>query len=403
MMYFSGVLGVEVTDAAEKVAGKLKDILIKPQEGNYDPLQFLVIARNHSGLFYVPYNQTENISKAGLLLRNTWEKTDKFVDRPADGLSLVDDVLDQQIVDVAGARVVRANDLRFAPIENRMCVVGIDVSVRGLLRRLGLLWLDIFHWSKTNLIDWRDAQPVKGTLKVSALAENFHRLHPADLADIIEDLHLKRGSKIVSYLDARDAAKVLEEMDEENQKKFLHSFDPTRIRQILENMSTDEVADLIKAFPKRDAGVYLSLLSEERRKAIKKLLAHKDDTAGGLMTTDYVTVDLDWTVARTLDEIKKQSARLRSILYVYSVNAEGIFRGAISLRRLLLARPEQKLRELLKKHKRLPTLKSSDDIDEVCDIMTRYNLYSAAVLDSNRKMLGIVTIDDVMRVMNPRA
>jgi len=403
MMYFSGILKSDVTDASEKVVGRLKDILIKSQDGEYAPLEFLVIAGKGGGLFYIPYGETEHISKSGVVLRRVWDKLERVTERPTGCLSLVDDIYDQQIMDINGARVVRANDLRFAVVDDKMRVVGIDVSVRGLFRRLGLLWLDVFHLLKTNLIDWRDASPVRGTLKIGALASNFHRLHPADMADIIEDLHLKRGSKLVGYLDPRSAAKVLEEMDEETQKKFLKSFDPGRIRQILDNMSTDEVVDLIQSFSKSDAAVYLSFLGDERHQAVKKLLAHDDDTAGGLMTVDYIPVSLDLTVAQAMEEVRKFSARFRSILYIYGINTEGVFRGAISLRRLLLAKPEQKLREVIKKQKRLPTLSPDDNLNYICDMMTRYNLFSVAVLDKDHKMLGVVTIDDVMRTMRPRA
>ena len=402
MVYFYEILNKKVKDGADIKCGKLIDFLVKLQSGEYAPVKYLVV-KNGKKVLYIPYEQVEAVSPSGVVLKSIWKKVSFSEERPRDLFSLESDILDQQIVDVDGARVVRVNDLRLGNLHSEMKVLAIDVSFKGILRGLGVEWLDFLNVFKVRLLDWRDTQTVKGILKVGGLSENLKKLHPADLANIIEDLHLKKGAELVEDLEVTEAAKVLEEMDEDFQELFLKNLDPEKAKAIIENMSIDEVVDLVQSIPKKDAKQFLAYLQASKQKEVENLLKHEDDTAGGLMTTDYVKVGLDWTVQRVMEEVRKCSPQMRSLLYVYAVSSSGNFRGAISLRRLLTAKLEQKVKELIKSSTRVAYLNSDDDLSTVSDVMTRYNLLSAAVLDKNRKILGVVTIDDVMRAIRPRA
>lgn len=404
MPYFSHLLNSSVRDSADTIVGRLEDITITPEVGAYTPLDFLLIkTKKNKKHAYIPYAHVENLGSATISLKNIFAniKTQTTVPKPA--VHLKRDILDQQIVDMAGARVVRVNDLRLGNFEGRMCVLGIDISSKGLLRRLGLEGLDIFDVLKVNLIDWRQSQPVKGFLRLNIVSKDLNKLHPADLARIIEDLSVKQGSRLVTALDTKRAAQVFEEIKPEVQKILVKYLGSEQVSEILTQMSPDEMVDLVKGLAKDEANLVLQHLKNSAAEQVGKLMQYPSDTAGGLMSLDYLSARPGWTVAETIAEIKRASPAMRSILYIYVTDEDHTFHGAISLRTLLIADPGKKLRELIKQHSPSSTLKPYQPVKEIINTMTKYNLYMAAVLDRSRKLIGVVAIDDVMNHLLPNA
>jgi sporulation protein YlmC with PRC-barrel domain len=329
MPYLSQILGSKIEDSADTFVGKLADIVVQPISGAYAPLLFLAVRQLGSKqLRFIPYSHVENMSRSQIDLKSLIAKIAP-VQPKDDWVYLSRDVLDQQIVDVAGARVVRVNDLRIGLFEGQMSVQGIDISFKGLLRRLGFAWLDWRDWFKVNLIDWRKTQLVKGAVKLSTVSSDLIRLHPADLANIIEDLSIKQGSTLVESLDEATAAKVMEEIDPSLQKALVQRLHREEAVRIISQMPVDEVVDLLKVLPKDEADVFLSQLKNVKLKKIENLIDYEDDTAGGLMTTEFVSVGLDATAERALDEVRRMSPRLRSILYVYVVEPDDFDRTAV--------------------------------------------------------------------------
>ncbi len=405
MPYLSELLNHKVKDSADEVVGRLKDILISSKASEYQPLEFLVIESKETGdNILIPYSFVGNFSRRFIFLKTPIKKISTTSEITDSGwVYLKRDVMDEQIVDVAGARLVRVNDLRLNIFKEKMSVVGIDVSTKGLLRRMGLEWIDFGNWLKVNLIDWRHTQPVRGILKLDTAAKNLNRLHPADLANVIEDLNVKAGSQLVINLDAKSAAKVLEEVDPHLQKVLVKYLGPEKMSSILGQMSTDEIVDLLKTMPKEEARIFLSYLQNQKAKKIEKLIKYEDDTAGGLMTSEYIRVRPEWVVKEAVAEVKKLSPTLRSVLYVYVLDDEDKFLGAISLRWLLVSDADKKIKELLKTFPSSSILRVGQDIEDVIKVMTKYDLYTAVVLDDEKRMLGMVTIDDVMRHLVPQA
>lgn len=402
MSYFSQLLKTPVTDSADSVAGKLKDILISAEVGAYNPLRFLVIRAKDGTEAFVPYEYVASISRSEIALGSQWAKIPRT--KPEGNyIFLKRDVLDQQIVDVEGARVVRVNDLKIGLFENKMCVLGIDVSFKGIFRRLGIAALDWFDLFKVNLIDWRKAQLVKGALKLNIISKDLTRLHPADLANIVESLTVKHGSRLVRSLAASDAAHVLEELDPETQKTLVNYLGPDRAAKIMQEMSIDETVDLLQMMPRDQARKFLAALQGNKLQRVKNLIQYDKNTAGGLMTTDFVAARPDWTVAQAIGEVRRLSPTLRSIIHVYITDHDGYFKGSVSLRGLLVANSEQPLKDLMKRFPKRSTLRLDQSIKEVVRVMTKYDLYTAAVTDRENKLAGVVTIDDVMRHLVPRA
>jgi len=405
MPYLSELLDHKVKDSADVVIGRLRDILISPKAAEYQPLEYLVVETKKDGEnILIPYSFIGSFSLRAVVLKAPINKITVVPETDDNNwVYLKRDVMDEQIVDVAGARLVRVNDLRLNIFKDKMSVVGIDVSTKGLLRRMGLEWLDFGDWLKVNLIDWRHTQPVRGILKLDTVARNLNKLHPADLANVIEDLNVKAGSQLVVNLDAKSAAKVLEEVDPHLQKVLVKYLGPEKMSSILGQMSTDEIVDLLKTMPKDEAKIFLSYLQNQKAKKIEKLIKYEDDTAGGLMTAEYIRVSPDWTVGETIAEIKKVSSSLRSIIYVYVLGSDEKFLGAVSLRWLLISDPKKPIKDLVKTFPLSSVLRVDQDVEDVMKVMTKYDLYTAAVLDKEQRMLGVVTIDDVMRHLVPQA
>jgi len=296
------------------------------------------------------------------------------------------------------------NDLRLGNFEGEMSVLGIDVSFKGLLRRLGLGWFDFLNFMKVNLIDWREAQPVHGSLKLDTISKNLNKLHPADLANILEDLSVRHGSKLVKSLDAKSAASVLEEIDPHLQKILVKHLGPDKSADILQHMSVDEIVDLMKMMPKEEARTFLAQLKNTKLKKIQNLIIYPNDTAGGLMIVEFVSVRPNWRVSKAIKEVRKMSETMRSIIYVYVTSDDGYFYGAVSMRWLLLSPKKKMVKDLLKrKFSSTSVLHPDQDIEEVIEVMTKYNLYTAAVVDKGNKLIGVVSIDDVMRHLFPDA
>ncbi len=404
MPYLSRLLNSQVNDSADAVIGRLEDVLIKVKPGEYSVLEYVIIKRRHQKKrIIIPYDAVENFSSEEVSLRTLFSKINFLESEPDGYIRLNRDVMDQQIVDVAGARVVRVNDLRIGDFEGKMCVLGIDVSFRGLLRRLGVSWLDVFNLFKVNMIDWRKAQPVEGVLKLDSVSKDLTRLHPADIANIIEDLSVKQGSNLVLSLDKNMAARVFEEIDPEIQKLLISQLSPEHAARISERMSIDELVDLIQSLPTHQSKQLLDFVEQDRMKKVNKLLSYEDDTAGGLMNVDYLAGTPDDTVSTTIDKIRKLSDNFRSANYVYVIDDKGKYKGVVSFRRLLVADADEILKDVMKKNVHLPVLHPDQSIKSVAHLMTKYDLNSAAVVDKDNKFLGVVTVDDVMRVLMPNA
>jgi len=243
----------------------------------------------------------------------------------------------------------------------------------------------------------------KKGLELNTVVEDLKHLHPADLANIVEDLDVKFGSSLLASLDSSEAAKVLEEVDPKLQTVLVKYLGPERAGKIIAQMGSDEFVDLVKTLSGEEARKFLSNVNAGRAQSVQKLLSYPDNTAGGLMTLDFVSARPDWTVSQATEEIRKVSGRIRSVPHVYVTYDEGRFLGVVSLRRLLLAKPEEKLKSLAKQFPSYAFLKLGDKIEKIVKLMTKYNLYTAAVLDKDKKLVGVVTIDDIMRQLFPSA
>lgn len=402
MLFFSNILGAEVRDQADEVVGKVFDAVIRHNESDCPSVVGVVVIGKHNLKKFINADSIENFGKNYLTLKKGSLESVVEVPQERDLVFLRETVLDRQIVDLAGVRVVRVNDLQFGMIKGEMCLITLDIGNLGLLRRLGLAGLNLFNFLKPELLEWKNIRLLGDKLQLSMGTKELVKLHPADIANIIEKLNLNQGSELLQSLDKKTAARVLEELEPELQRILVENLGPERAAGVLQKMSIDELADLIQMLPDRKSKEIMENLPSDSTQNVKKILEYDEDTAGGLMTTEYVSAYPTTTVKEVVEQIRKSYLIHRGIYIVYIIDEQGNFKGDVSLRKLLISGYEQTMADLMDSEKK-STATANQNVLEVASLMTKYNLTSIAVLDGGRKLLGVITVDDVMRHFVPHA
>ena len=328
---------------------------------------------------------------------------------------LARDVLDKQIVDLDGRRVVRVNDLQLTEVRGELLLVAADIGVRGILRRLGLEGLGkaVARLFGRNLpmvlVAWNVVAPLEPQAAEAAAAgdelrlrisgKRIAKLHPADIADIVEELGAKDRKAVFEALEEDIAADTLEEMELEDQVSVIEHMDAERASDILEEMPPDEVADILAEIPEHRAKEILGLMEREERDDVQELLAYREDTAGGLMTTEFVAVREDLTAQQCIDALRRMEPDAESIYYVFVVDDQEHLQGVLSLRDLIVASPDRPIREIMIRN--VVTVRLDASAEEVAAVLSKYNLLAVPVLDEEDRLQGIVTVDDVLDEVLP--
>ncbi|MBC7261276.1 MAG: magnesium transporter, partial [Chloroflexi bacterium] len=330
-----------------------------------------------------------------------------------DELWLARQVLDRQIVDTEGRRLVRVNDLqleRTCP-GGPYCLAGVDVGTRGLLRRLGLeapvsLLFKFLHREPSEaVIPWSEVAPLQAEapIRLRISREKLSEMHPADIADIIEDLDRPMGQALLQTLDNETIADAIEEVEPELQADLLGTLPPERAADVLEEMGPDEAADVLADLHPSERAKLLDLMEDEEATEVEKLLAYPEDSAGGIMTTEFVTIPMGLTVGEALDYLRHSPAAQEdeALYYVYIVDEEQKLRGVIGLRELVLAPPEAQVADIMETD--VIKVDPYESQGEVARLVAKYNLLAIPVVDKDNVMLGIVTADDALDHILPTA
>lgn len=408
MIFVSRILGARVKDNAEEYCGIVTDLLIEDAKEKEFPKILGIIVKNKKTESFIPTKTIESWGPEEVDLDDMFQDVAKPAQQEFQKkdniISLHRTVLDKQIVDLTGMRVVRVNDLQIGRVKDEMCLIAIDISTRGILRRLGLSNDSLDKVFKPHLLEWKNIQMVDNKIHLSQGVKELVKLHPADIANIIEKMNVHQGSSILESLDQSVAARVLEEIEPDIQKVLVKKLGTERTASLMNKMSVDELVDLIQLLPPHESREILKKLPVDTKKEkIKMILEYDEDTAGGLMTTEYI-VALPWDTAEEVTEkIRKNSHLHHSVLFIYVVDKSNHFMGVVSIRNLLVADKTEKMKDLMKKFKKVPNIHVDQDITSVAAHMTKYNLLSAAVTDRRKRLLGVVTVDDIMRHFVPKA
>ncbi|HEV2884069.1 MAG TPA: CBS domain-containing protein [Pyrinomonadaceae bacterium] len=402
MLYLSQVLGRPIRDLEGERVATIKDVIVRLGNDDHPPVLGLVARYRRRDFFVSRWRMTE-LNEHGVRLNSDVLDLRPFVRREGEVL-LARDVLDKQLIDVDGKRVVRVNDVQLIEAAGDWRVTGADVSLQGLWRRLAPAGF-VGTRRPVEVLDWSDVGYLAtdaATVQLKSASGKLARLHPVEIARLAEALSYHHGSEVVESLDDETAAETLEEMPSERQARIIGDMDEERAADILEWMSPDEAADVLGDLPEEKAEELLGLMEDEEQAEVAELLPYEDDTAGGLMTTEFVTLPRELTVGEALARLREMAETPNMIYYLYVVEREGSWKlvGVIALRNLILANPDVPLAEVMRSD--LQTAHPDEPAKEVAQRISEYNLLALPVMDEAGDILGIITVDDAMEILLPK-
>jgi magnesium transporter len=410
MFALTELLGLPVFDSSGSQSGRVRELGLTPTADRAHVAMFIV--RTKTGDRVLPCNAITSINGG---VRATTAEASWVISDASEGLFLLArDLLDQQIIDVHGRKVVRVNDVDLhqeTGSHNSSLKVGsVDVGARGAIRRLlkGVVPMAALRallaqipsrpipWEFVDLIETDPARRIK--LKISH--ERLARLHPADIADIVESLAPDEREAVFESLDDNVAAEALEEVSPKVQVSIVESLDSDRAAEIVEEMDPDAAADLLADLPEERTSQILQEMAPQEREEMVELLEHGEKTAAGRMTTEYLELAVDAHVEDAVDALRNFEGGVETVSTVYLVNKEGTLVGAVPLAKLVLAEADTPLLSLTSE----PLISAQNDIRDadVAELFDKYNLMTLPVVDENRKLIGVITSDDVISVLRSK-
>ncbi len=406
LVALSELLGATVRDASGAVRGRVREIAVAPQE-HPTRIAFLIVGTS-DGERVLPASALKSCGNT-VRTADDGTKWEKYV--TSDGVLLLRrDLLDRQIIDVHGRKVVRVNDVELDStlVNNHVTldVIAVDVGARGAIRRLthGIVpaftmraLLEkipprVIPWQYVDLLETDPARRVK--LKI--VYEGLSKLHPADIANIIEDLPAAEREAVFETIDEEVAAEALEELDPKVQVSLVESLDSDRAADIVNEMDPDAAADLLEKLPEDRSGEILKEMEPEERIEVTQLLEFGEHTAAGRMTTEYVSVRDNATVADAIEALRQFEGSREAVATVYLYSVSFRVTGAVPLVKIAVSPPSTRLAEL--REDALTCLPDTPD-DEVAGLFDKYNLVTLAVVDEHERLAGIITADDVITML----
>jgi magnesium transporter len=408
--YLSQLTSRVVQDATGRQVGRLKDVVVQ-KNGAFPLVTKIVLRQPHKPALQVPWSEVRSVSEEAIKLAINADQLAPLVMEDGE-VAINQAVMDRQIVDVEGRRVIKVNDLKLGAVGGHVRLVAACVGTRSLLRRMGvegtaLLLSSMFGYHMSEqLISWehvRTLEPAEtsrtGQLQLAIEGDQLRSMHPADLADIISDLTAKEQIALVSSLDEETAADAIEEMESEERAALIDQLPDHVGAGILEEMSPDESADLVADLSPERADELLSLMGKEEAEDVRELLAYEEDTAGGLMTTEYVGVRAGLTAELAIAHLREHHEDAEVIYYIYVLDEEDRLVGIMSLRDLIMAAPDTIVDTFM--HRHVISVTPDAPQEELAKLVARYNLLAVPVVDEEGKLQGIVTMDDAIDVALP--
>jgi len=390
-----------VFNPAGEQVGRLEDLIAKLADGGYPPIKGLKVRIAGRDVF-VGGSSIDKLEPGAVRLRTGTLDTAEFQRRPGEVL-LAADVLGRHLMDVARGRLVQAHDLVLGQVGTEWRLLGVDRSPQAMLRRL------VPRRARPDLrrhvlLDWKDVQPFVAhvpTAKLLVPLQRLRRLHPAQIADLVEGASHEEGEEIMDAVegDVELTADIFEELDEEHRTEFLKSRSDEEAARVLDRMAPDDAADLLGELDQERRLPVLNMMSNTQQLKLRKLLQYHPTTAGGMMSPDYVWVLRDATVDEALEAIRTDDKSPHQLLAtVFITEADGRFVGSIAAVDLLRSQHGRKVSELplVKMH-----IGAGADIVEVTLMMADYNLTALGVTDGQGNLIGAISVDDLIQALIP--
>jgi CBS domain-containing protein/sporulation protein YlmC with PRC-barrel domain len=405
--YLSGIIGKEAFGADGDAVGVIKDLLISAvPSGQNDPNQQLVTGvrlRIRKVAKYYSFNTFRVVKAREMISVICNELIELSNEEVENGLLLVENILDKQIVDMNGRKLVRVNDVRLATLPTGTFAIAVDIGIEGLLRRIGIAlpikrFLSLIKINiPTKFILWDDVQAIDHSnlnIRLSKSYSKLHTLHPSDIADILEDLGKKSSMSVFSALDDEKAADVLEELETHAQIHIVENLPVNKAADVLEKMPADEVADILDELEDEKAELLLKEMDTESSQEVRELLEYDDDLVGSLMTTDYLAFSADMSVAEVLVELRAKKPESEELYSMFVTESNEELIGTFNLRDLVVSEPFLSVSAIMKS--KPVSLIDHQRVGAIAELISKYNLLAVPVVDENNQLQGMVVVDDVV-------
>ncbi len=396
-----GRAAVVERDGRRVTIGRIADFVVEKPEDTFPRIDALAV-KMRDGLRLAPIATVLEIDEGAILLS---EPPGTVCPPDDETLYLVEDLFDKQIVDVDGRKVVRINDIEIARTAGALRVVAADIGLGGLLRRLGAAKFmpALVERIPRSLIAWDNVAPLHDLnptqIRLSVAEHRLARLHPSELADVISELSAQDAARVVRSLDDETAADALEHLDADVQRSIIDDLGTERAADIIEEMDSDDAADLLGELPEERQEELLAEMDRATADDLRELVGYEEDTAGGMMTTDYVWIYPHRSVGATIEKIREIAPETEFIYYLYVTDQAEKLLGVLSLRTLLLSPPDASIHSVMDQD--LITVRPDTASEDVASTIARYDLLACPVTDEDGNMLGIVTVDDAIDAIIP--
>jgi len=405
-LFLSRILRKKVINADGQQLGLVVDVAAEFAEP-YPVVTGLILKAGRGKNLFLPCKDITSIDEDACATNISSNNLQEY--KPHGGELLLNRALmDKQVVDTNGARIRRVNDLQFLQAHRGLYLVHVDVGFRGLMRRVGLtktmdkLLQMLFDYTLTDqLISWKFVQPLSSPdlLQLNIAQNRLGQIHPADLADILEDLNIHQRTAVFQALDKETAAETLEETDPKIQVSLITDLNSAQASDIIEEMSLSEATDLLADLPKAKAEGILREMEKDIAEDVKELLAHPEKEAGGMMTTSFLSFRPDVTVSQAMETIRKEGEDIDMLYDVYITDVEERLLGVVTLRDLLLAPADAILEDIM--DKRIISVKLDDKEKTIADHFAKYGVTAIPVVDDGEKLQGTIMFKNLLEIVAP--
>jgi magnesium transporter len=406
MLHATEVLGAETYDSLGNFVGRVKELFIEPAD-QPNRVSRLLLGRGQYRPLVARYDQIASVAPGRVKLTTDESALELYHPNEA-WLAVRKDLLDQQIIDTNGRKVVRVNDVDLADQRvngnTELRITQVDVGLPSAVRRLlqgivppmairriqAKLPARTIRWEFVNLIEQNPLRRVKLRMSSTKLAQ----LHPADLADIMEELSPAERQSIIDSLDEETAAETISELDKRLQTQIVEKLDPEKAADIIEEMSPDTAADILSTLSPEDSKEVLDEMEHREAREVKALMSFEENTAGGMMTTEVVVVGEDATRGEVVDHIRFHEIPIDQLDNIVLINRDAALAGTVPIARLVLADGEVRLSEMTSEP--LLSVNANTKDKEVFELFDKYNLRSLTVVNAENHPIGAITVDDIV-------
>ena len=409
-VFFSSILNRTVVDSEGQFVGRLFNIVMSMGEEVYPKAARLVVQRGFFKKEYAHFDWKEigafdQIVKLKIKIDQLRFKKG----RPKFEFTLRVDILDQQVVDTDHQKVVRVNDIHLLKVDSQLYLAHVDVGIRGLIRRLG--WSDVIdkvvktvspnasYLKREEFIPWKNAHPLtlersRNVLRLDVERKKLYQIPPTELAEIMEDLDVFEKLSLFKFLDVELQRKVFADLATSEQEELIDQLDNKEASGLLENIPSDEAVDLLLKLPKKRMHQLMKSMETKKSKRLRKLLGFAQDSAGGLMTTEYLSLTQEATVCDALQKIKDNAQYPGNINFIYIVDEQNRLVGSTSIRRFINEEAQTPIVKTC--YPKRIFVRTDDGTEEIALLLEKYKFSAVPVLDESDVLQGVVTIDDVM-------